>query len=209
MADNAQKTWYARNANSMARKRAIDNQQIQVKATPVTVTAVDGAFVTVQFELQSGYTLPKITIPKSESKHMRLPTQVGEKGLAIAADFYLGGQSEDGGGVANDYPRGNLTPLVYVPIGQKSFPAVDKDQVVASGPKGAVMKTDAGTNSIEVNLNGVQMKSQGGSTGISFDASGVTITVPLGTTLIIKNLPTTPPATAGGLWNSGGFVKVV
>ena len=191
MADNAQKLPLQQSLNRLAMKRDNDSQQVQPKVLPVSVVSVSGAFVTVKFEVQSGFTLPNVTVPKAESAYLRTPTQAGDQGYLVPSDFYIGGVSGQGGGTANAYPRANLTNGVFLPVSRKSFATVDANKTQVGGPNGSIVGTLDGT----VNLN--------------IDKTGNAVfTLPAGKTLVIKTLPTADPGVSGALWNSAGTVKV-
>ena len=128
-------------------ERTQDKEQISTKALPCTVTKIVGELVTVSIDMKGNYTIPNITIPQLFSEYFRQPTQVGDKGWAIPADFYLGGQSGQGGGTANFYQRGNLTPLVFAPISQKKFPhntSRDPNSAFVNGPNGVIIQDTGG-----------------------------------------------------------------
>ena len=142
-ADNALVTPQVFSLPQVAEVRAQDKGQVTSQAMPVTVTKLAGELVWVKIEAQSGYTIPEILIPQAFSEWLRPPTQVGDKGWAVPADYYLGGQSGLGGGVANYRGRGNLTPLVFHPISQKAFPHNtnrDLNAAFINGPNGVVLQ---------------------------------------------------------------------
>lgn len=151
------KLWAGTNLNKIATNRALSAIANTGRALPCSVIAVDGSIVRVKFEAQRTLdattnppkmlTLPPITLPKAESQWLRAPTQVGDFGITVPADTYLGGVSGLGGGVADlslDY--GNLTTLVWVPIGNTAFPATpNADQAWINGPEGVVISDAAQT----------------------------------------------------------------
>lgn len=140
MADNAQKTPLVKSMNNFARAKALGQIQQQGKSLPASVVRVMGSIVQVKFEVQSGFTLPNVTVPLIGSEYARPPIQPGCKGLVIAADAYLGGMSGLGGGVADLTNRGNLTALVFSPIGNSGFSVVDGNAFVIYGPNGVVLR---------------------------------------------------------------------
>lgn len=79
-------------------------------------------------------------MPVATSEYARVPLQVGDKGFAIAADAYLGGNSGLGGGTADLTRRGNLTPLVFCPIGNTAWFSVDLNAFVIYGQNGVVLE---------------------------------------------------------------------
>ncbi|KWF29914.1 hypothetical protein [Burkholderia pseudomultivorans] len=191
MADNYSKLPLQRSLNRVAIARAAQAIEDTGNALPCRVTKVSGAIVTVEFELQGTWTLPPVTIPKAESRWIRMPTQVGDKGVTMPADAYLGGISGLGGGTADFRRRGNLTALVFVPVSNAGSPPDDPNAAQVCGPNGMIARTTQGAtpSSCIVNQNGVSMTygdallsltaagivmSFGGHT-ITLDASGLSI----------------------------------
>jgi len=173
MPDDYQQLWIQRNLNTLAATRAAEAIESTGRALPCQVTAVNGSIVTVKFEVTvpyvmpdgtaSTYTLPPLTLPKAESQWMRAPTQVGDFGMTVPADTFLGGISGLGAGVADlgvDY--GNLTTLVFVPVAAAGFSAApDPNKAWVNGPAGAVISDTAQTAAVTVAKNLVTI--QGGS----------------------------------------------
>lgn len=148
MADNYDKLWVQKSANQLAINRAQQAIQNTGRALPCHVVAVDGAIVTVAFEVNAApQSLPNITIPKAESPWIRMPTQIGDKGVTMPADAYLGGVSGLGGGVATLTQRANLTALVFVPVSNASSGPIDPNAAQVQGPNGAIVRTTTGTTS--------------------------------------------------------------
>lgn len=175
MADNYAKLWLQSNLNKIATQRALEHIESTGRALPCRVVAVSGSIVTVAFEVNAGpQTLPNITMPKAESQWIRVPTQIGDYGMTVPADTYLGGISGLGGGVANlSQRRGNLSTLVFVPVAAKSFPAVNTNAAYIAGPQGAVIQTQDGGSVITVESGQVIIK-VGGNTW-TFGSAGLTM----------------------------------
>lgn len=140
---NAQKTPFVRAMGSFAQRKALDEIEKRGSALPGHVVAVSGPIVTVNFDVK-GLTLPQIAMPIFGSEYVRLPIQAGDKGAAFPVDFYLGGISGLGGGTADDTLRGNLSALVWFPLGNKNWSAVDANAVTLYGPNGVVTRDTAG-----------------------------------------------------------------
>lgn len=141
--DLSQKVPMARSLNQIAQKKAHDLIQLTGRALPASVTAVSGSIVTVKFEIQTSYTttLPKVTIPLFGPEYIRYPTQVGDKGMVIPADTFLGGMSGLGSGVASLAMPANLSALVFMPIGNKNFSATDNpNATLIYGPDGVILR---------------------------------------------------------------------
>jgi len=173
MADNFDKNWLQKTSNKQAITRATQAIQNTGRALPCRVEAVNGAIVTVSFEVLSNYTLPHITIPKAESPWIRMPTQVGDFGITMPADAYLGGISGLGGGVASLTKQGNLSALVFVPVSNKSSGPINPNQAQISGPQGAIIQTEDGTSKLEVTNSGIIL-TYGGKV-VSLTSAGFTI----------------------------------
>lgn len=156
MSDNAQKTPLARSLNTVATRRAQDLIQQLGKALPASVVAVSGSIVTVKFELISPYTLPQVTCPMFGPEYIRYPTKVGDKGMVLPADAYLGGISGLGGGIADLSIPANLSALVFFPIASSKWSATDDpNAVVIYGPDGVILRNTA--NSISINATGTKI----------------------------------------------------
>jgi hypothetical protein len=193
---NDDKLWVQQNLNALAATRAALAIQQTGRALPCSVLAVNPpdpatgnplgyGFVHVQFELTvpytkpdgtaGTYTLPPLILAKAESQWLRAPTQVGDFGMTVPADTFLGGISGLGTGVADlgtDY--GNLSTLVFVPVAATSFPAApDPNSAWVNGPNGAVLSDTAQTASVTVAENLVTIVA--GSNTWTFDATGLTL----------------------------------
>lgn len=154
---------------------------------PCRVTAVNGAIVTVNFEIEAGnQTFAPVTCPIAESTYVRLPVQVGDFGICISADVRLGGISGLGLGKAPLASPSNLGGLVFVPIGNKNWSAVDPDAVNINAPNGAVIR-DTGNNTT-ITLTPSTITIVRGSSNITINDSGITIDNPNAGVTINGNL---------------------
>ena len=81
MSNNAQKTPFARTQNIFAEKKIADALQLTGKALPCSVVSASGAIITVQFEIQSEFTLPQVTIPLFGPEYIRYPIKAGDSGV--------------------------------------------------------------------------------------------------------------------------------
>lgn len=176
MADNFDKLWLQKTTNQVGISRAKQVIEQTGKALPCRVVSVSGSIVTVAFEVNaSPLTLPNITIPKAESPWIRMPTQVGDKGMTIPSDVYLGGVSGLGSGTASLAPVGNLSALVFVPVSNKASPPVDQNAAQVQGPNGAIIQTTTGTTSkIVTDQNGTTVTY--GSNTITINSSEIVLT---------------------------------
>lgn len=141
MSNNAQKLPLGRSLNQVARNRALDEVHLTGKSLPCSVVSRRGQIVQVKFELADAYTLQNVTIPVASSIYAQAPLQPGDKGVAIAADAYLGGVSGLGGGTADLSRRGNLTALLFVPLANSTWTApLDPGSYLLQGPNGVVLQ---------------------------------------------------------------------
>ena len=174
MAGNEQKTHFRQTINQAAINRAADEVRRQGKSLPCSVVSVAGAIVTVKFEVTGAWTLPNVTIPLAGAEYVRLPIQPGCKGVARAADARLGGVTGLGTGAPDlaDEP-GNLTALVFEPVGNTAFPAVDGSTLVLYGEPNVLVQDKTGAAKGLFTSNGITL-SFGGHT-LTLDASGFSI----------------------------------
>jgi hypothetical protein len=171
---NPQTIPFGRSINRFVRGAAQDAIQVLGRSLPASVVKIVGAIVQVNFELTGTQTIPQATVPTLGSQYVRVPIQPGEKGVTIAADTYLGGMSGLGGGVADGTIRGNLTPLVWSPIGNTGWDSVDPNQLtLTGGPNGILAKAAAGSSSLTITSTAITLAVGGHS--VVINGSGVTI----------------------------------
>ena len=177
MPDNSQKTALARTLNQFAERKVRGAIDLFGKALPASVVAVvSSGIVTVKFEIakttNSPYTLPNVTVPLFGPEYIRYPIQAGCMGVVFPSDAYLGGVSGLGGGVADLSLRGNLSTLVFFPIGNSGWSASDDpNALVLYGPDGVIIRNLAGTSKITTNADGVTVAPPAGKpTAIQSDA---------------------------------------
>src|SRR5271170_2473790 len=148
---NAQKTPFASALHAFGDTKTQDWLGRLPQRMPATVVAINNAFLTVKIDGKwNPFTIPQITIPKTDSQWIRDATQVGDRGFIEVSDYYLGGQSGNAGGNADLFPRANLTNAVWVPISRKSYPTVNTNQVTITGPQGVVIQDQTMATTITV-----------------------------------------------------------
>lgn len=179
--DNSQKTPISRTLAAFARRRILDELEQRGRALPCSVVAVNGAIVTVNFEV-TGVTIPQVTMPILGSQYIRLPIQVGELGVTYPIDVSIAQIAGLVGGTANMVRRGNLSTLVFAPIGNKNWSAVDPNAVTIYGPNGVVLEDTDGDTTVTlspgggVEVEGTLTVSQGAS-GTFTTSTGQMVTV--------------------------------
>ena len=172
-----QKTPFAVSISDYVQSKLEQNRQNFGWQLPCRVIAVNGAIVTVNFEIDTGgqYTFPPVTCPIAQSTYVRLPVQIGDFGMCISADARLGGVTGLGikGALA---PLGlpfNLGALVYVPLGATDWSSVDPNAVNINAPNGAVIRDDGNNCVITLTPTGVTVVK--GSTQVIINDTGITM----------------------------------
>lgn len=157
MAGNNLKTPLGWSLNRFASDKFGDLAHLLGQALPCSVTqVVSSEIVTVKFELDAApFTLPNVTIAVATAQYVRLPLQVGDAGVAIPANVYIGGVTGLGGGTADLTQVGNLTPLIFVPVGNTKWSAVDNNALTLYGPNGVVIEDQAKHCVITVGTSGI------------------------------------------------------
>lgn len=189
------KLWLQQSLSRLSQNRAENRIHRLGRALPCTVKAVNGALVTVHFEVNNPpFTLPDIEVPKAESPWIRMPTQVGDVGVTMPADAYIGAITLMGAGVANLAQPFSLSELVFVPVSKDNDPPVDQDAAQVQGPNGVISQTTQGTTSkVVTDQNGTTVTY--GNYTLKIDGSGVGVTV--GTTTVTMD-------SSSITWDAGG-----
>ena len=144
MTGNAQKTPVYAKLKKAGLGFVASALQLTGKTLPASIVSISGSIATIKLELSNtGLTLPgSITVPVIGSEYIRLPLQQGCKGVVRPADARLGPVSGLGGTTADLTPPGNLSALVFEPIGNKNFAAPeDPNQLELYGVDGALIKS--------------------------------------------------------------------
>jgi hypothetical protein len=174
---DVQKVPYSRTFSSFTQQKAFDEHIKRGSPIPGKVVSVDGAIVTINFLIQGpqGQNLgwPNIAMPLASSEYVRLPIQAGDLGVARPSSIYLGGVSGLGGGTADLTLRGNLSNLVWDPIGNNDWSSVNPAVLTLYGPAGAKLQDKADTASVLVGDGTITMVAGGHTVVIS--SAGVVI----------------------------------
>ena len=169
---------------------------------PATVVSVSGSIATVNFELESDFTIPQIAVPIFGAEYIRQPIQKGCKGVVIASDYYLGAMSGLGPGRATLPKRGNLSNLVFFPIGNSGWEGVDADTLTMYGVAGVkILDKLGGSSYVEVEEGAITLSN--GDATIKLDGGSVEIT---GTLVINGNVYDDHAHTNGNEGNPTGGV---
>lgn len=144
--DNSQKTPLALSLETWNRQSAASTLQQTGRALPCTVVSKTGSIVTVQFDVDSPFTLPHVTMPLFGPEYIRYPIQVGDRGMTIAADARVVGVSGLSTSTSTLGTPTNLACLAFLPLGNTQWFGVDPNALVMYGPNGVVLQ-DTGGNS--------------------------------------------------------------
>ncbi len=187
-ASNAQKTPFTSTINRFATAKAEAAINLLGKALPCSVVSIPVAgvpIVTVKFEMQDAVfnTLPQVTVPVGMSEYVRLPIQApsggtpGTRGVVFPADVFIGGVTGLGSGNADFTQRGNLSTLVFFPVGNTGFPAVaDPNAVTIYGPDGVTIRDSQSKIKIVLTPSGVAITGNTSITGNLSVTGGITAT---------------------------------
>ena len=168
MADNAYKKQLGQSLNALSTERALNEiyrtgQGLPCHVTTVQVGADNCAVVTVQFDMTDiPFTLPSVSMPVFGPEYVRYPIQIGDKGMAVSADAYIGGVSGLGGGTADLTRRANLTTLVFMPMGNVAWSNVDPNAVTVNGPNGVVTRDAQSKSVTTLTPQGITTQTVGG-----------------------------------------------
>jgi hypothetical protein len=183
MADDSQKNPLIKNLQLYVQAMMDHFIETLGKSLPCSVASIDpsGTIVTVNIEVQDPIQqFPQVTCPVAyPGKYVRYPLQVGDQGLLISSDVYLGGVSGLGGGIATLAQQGNLSTCAFLGLGNSGLPATDDPKAqVLTGPNGVIMR-DSGTSGPGVNgsMSRIQVDGKGnvtifGATSYSWDIGG-------------------------------------
>ena len=171
----SQKTPFSNSINSFVDRKINDNQQRLGQVLPCHIVAIKDNMVTVNFDVNAGnLTIPPVTCPVAESKYMRLPLQIGDKGICISADARLGELSGLGQGKAPLVQPSNLGALVFVPISDTKWENIDNNAANISGLNGVVLRDSTNKCTLTLTPTGVVIKV--GNVTFAIGANGLTVT---------------------------------
>jgi hypothetical protein len=174
LASNSQKIPVVLSLNQAMGNAAQTRTQLTGRCLPCSVVSVDGAIVTVKFEVQADpIVLPQVKMPLFGPEYIRYPIQVGDKGFAISADAYLGQMSGLGDGVASLRTQPNLSTLSFMPCGNKNWRSVDKDALVLYAPNGCVLQDSNQTCTFTLTPSGIVIDL--GSNNLTITAGNITL----------------------------------
>jgi hypothetical protein len=166
---NVQDVPLARSLPALIKGLAQRGAQLAPLELPCHVVAVSGPFVTVQFDV-TGVQLPQITVPQAISRYARPPTQIGDKGFCTSCQVSILGATGKGGIADILQIESNLATLIYVPLSNTAWPAVDANAFFITGPNGARIQDDSSASYITVQPGAINLISNGHT--LTIDGSG-------------------------------------
>lgn len=131
--DNSQKIPLQVSLGKLAKRGADEAISLLAKSLPASIVKMNGSIATVKFELLSDYNLPQIDVPVLESAYIRQPLQPGDMGILIPCDASLAAVSGMGQNTADLSTPPNLSAMLFVPISNKKWAAVDDKMLVLTG----------------------------------------------------------------------------
>jgi hypothetical protein len=173
---NAQKTPLSRTLNVFAQRKVLDEIAKRGRSLPGTVLSVSGPIVTVNLDVD-GETLPQVTMPLFGPEYIRYPVQQNDKGVCFPVDISIASVSGLGNGTADDTLQGNLSTLVWFPIGNQNWavpPGSDANTLAAYGHL-ATLLLDSLTGNSSVKLTSTGITLTFGSASITMNSSGITL----------------------------------
>lgn len=170
--------WMQRSLNQVAMRAAREAIENLGKCLPCTIVECAGQIVTVSFDPANTAPalLPNLTVPVDSSAYDYVPYQSGDKGVVRPTDLYIGNISELGNPQATNIPAGNLSALVFTPVGKKSFIAANPNARLIQGPDGWINQTTEGAVECSIIGNQSGITATYGGAQTVMDASGITST---------------------------------
>jgi hypothetical protein len=172
MTDNSLRKHIALTLNDFTGQKSEDKWQISGKVLPVAVSQMTGQIANVTFQINSApFTLPTPTIPVATSRYQYVPYQANDAGVTVAADALVAGIAGLSNETADLSRRGNLSPLVFLPVANKAWTELSGDPLKHGiyGENGVNIRDLSGTVIILLQKNG-----------------SITMTVPPGQAVIIN-----------------------
>lgn len=155
---HAQKVSFMKSLSEYGQAQINNNALLEGKGLPCHVIAVNGAIVTVKFDVLPGdLNLPEVTLPVFGPEYIRYPIQVGDKGVTVPLSVSIRNISGLGVGLPDMSRPPSLTSLFFMPIGNVHWPQVDPAMLVMSGPGGVELKTQDARASLSLSAEKIVM----------------------------------------------------
>lgn len=191
---------------SVGATRALIDDALQINnfALPCHVIAVAGAMITIQFDVQSNYVLPQITVPLFGPEYIRYPIKATDLGVLVPINTQIGftaGLAPRPPNLSLNSDACNLEGLFFMPVGNKNWVTVDPQQVTVYAPNGITLR-DTGSGAVIV-LHPTSITATIGSTSLAMSSSTITMTATTKITLVAPAIELDGQMTQGT--NAGGY----
>lgn len=157
--------------NLLTDRKIQDAFQAQGRQFPCHVVSAQGSIVTVAFDISlPNKTLPNITVPVFGPQYIRYPLQPNDQGFLIAADATLSfnsGLNQGKAAGADNTNWGNMSQLMFMPIGNKNWFSVDGNVLFMYGPNGVELTTKNRDCTLILTSTGVAINLNGGNLTVS------------------------------------------
>lgn len=158
---NSQKIPLNRALAEYQKRWQLADRTLEGKSLPCHVTAVNGAIVTVKFDILPGdFNIPEVTIPVFGPEYIRYPIQIGDKGVTISASVSIKNISGLGVGLPNMSLPPSLTALYFMPVSNIEWSPQDGKKVVVYGPEGVICKDSEGTATVIIEQDKVTINAK-------------------------------------------------
>ena len=167
MVDNSRKISLGQSLLAIARQKALDHIHATGQKLPGHIVKIQGSIATIAFDVASGFNLPQVTIPLTESLYGRGGHQVGDKGYASAGSVPHGNASGLGpSGAPGLAAPGNLASLAWEALGNVQWPDTGGKRI-NQGPAGAVSMTLDSKNQVAALPGKIVLQANGVSVAIT------------------------------------------
>ncbi|WP_162600977.1 hypothetical protein [Paraburkholderia sp. C35] len=144
---------------------------------PCHVEKVQGAMISVGFDVTTLLPLPIVTIPLFGPEYIRYPIKAGDLGVVVSIDTSIAftcGTSPRPPNLSPYSGGANLEGLFFMPVGNKNWTPVDPAQVDIYAPNGVKLH-DTGSGAI-IDLHPDSIDVSVGDTVFHIDANSITAT---------------------------------
>ncbi len=147
--NNTQKIPFQVSLGATAKSGAESAISLLSRSLPASVVKVMNSRVVVKFEVLSDYNLPEIEVPVVGSEYVRIPIQKGDKGILIPCDTSVSEISGEADGAPSLDSPPNLSALMFLPLGNKKWKAVNERELTLTGLDDVLLRDDVHQLKIE------------------------------------------------------------
>lgn len=140
--NNVQKIPFQQSLGATAKSGAESAISMLSRSLPASVTEVKNSRVKVKFEVLSDYNLPEIEVPIAGSEYVREPIQKGDRGVLIPCGTSVSEISGEAEGAPNLDTPPNLSALIFFPIGNKKWKAINPRELTLTGLDDVLLRDD-------------------------------------------------------------------